>query len=91
MSNPECPSCGEKHCEGQPVCGLKYIARSPKHEHGGFHPEAIKTAKAALRLIYQLRRRCAHQDKYFADVALQLIDAHEKLAELGAVREVVSA
>ncbi len=27
---------------------LKYIADSPNAEHGGFHPEAIKTAKDAI-------------------------------------------
>ncbi len=36
--------------------GLQYIADSPAREHGGFHPKAVKTAKAALRLIRQLRR-----------------------------------
>lgn len=87
----ECPSCGERLCEGAPICGLKYIARSPKQEDGGFHPEAITTAKAAIREIYKLRRRCAHQDKYFAEAALQLLDARERLAELGAVRETVTA
>ena len=87
---PECPSCAERYCEGPPVCGLKYIARSPAKEHGGFHQETIAIAKGALRLIYQLRRRCAQQDKYVADAALRLIDAQEKLNELG-VRETVSA
>lgn len=37
--------------------GLKYIAESPPHEHGGFHPEAVRIAKAALRLIAMLRRK----------------------------------
>ncbi len=36
--------------------GLKYIASSPPRENGGFHPEAVKTAKAALRLIARMRR-----------------------------------
>lgn len=75
----QCPSCGETRCEGSPICGLKYIAHSPKQEHGGFAPEAIAIAKAAIREIYKLRRACAHRDKYFADAALQLIDAKEEL------------
>ncbi len=33
---------------------LKYIADSPPREQGGFHEEAIKTAKAAL---YQLKKK----------------------------------
>lgn len=74
-----CPSCGEKLCEGPPICGLKYIANSPPKERGGFAPEAIATAKDAIRYIYRLRRKVAHQDKYFADTALQLLDAQEQL------------
>lgn len=74
-----CPKCGQKNCEGEPICGLRYIARSPKQEHGGF----AATAKAAIREIYRLRRRCAHQDHYFADNALRVIDLEEKLAAFG--------
>ena len=40
--------------------GLRYIADSPPTEHSGFHPEAVRTAKAALRLIARLRRRIRH-------------------------------
>lgn len=36
--------------------GLRYIASSPPQEHGGFHPEAVSIAKAALRLIAKLGR-----------------------------------
>jgi hypothetical protein len=36
--------------------GLRYIAASPAREHGGFHPEAVRTAKSALRLIARLRK-----------------------------------
>ena len=79
-----CPKCGEKRCEGEPICGLRYIANSPTRERGGFAPEAIATAKSALRLIYKLRRRCAHQDSWFADASLRTIEAEEKLRELGA-------
>ena len=46
-----CPMCHEEPCPGPPICGLKYIARSPDREHGGFHENAIATAKQALRLI----------------------------------------
>lgn len=46
-----CPSCNEAQCQGAPICGLKYIARSPQHEHGGFHENVVQTAKDALRLI----------------------------------------
>lgn len=35
--------------------GLLYISSSPSREHGGFHPEAVRAAKAALRLIAKLR------------------------------------
>ena len=44
----ECPSCGENPCLGVPLCGLTYIARSPSREYGGFHPNAIQTAKDAI-------------------------------------------
>ena len=39
--------------------GLQYIADSPPREYGGFHPEAVKAAKAGLRLIARLRRLIA--------------------------------
>jgi hypothetical protein len=32
----------------QVIDGLKYIANSPSPKNGGFHPEAVKIAKAAL-------------------------------------------
>lgn len=51
-----CPVCGERKCQGEPVCGLKYIAASPPREYGGFHPNAVATAKKALKLIASLRR-----------------------------------
>jgi len=38
------------------LAGLRYIASSPPRERGGFHPNAVATAKAALRLIARLRR-----------------------------------
>ena len=38
-----------------PMEGLRYIAESPSREHGGFHPEAIKTAQAAIKEIERLR------------------------------------
>ena len=79
---PECPSCGEQRCEGSPICGLRYIASSPSKEHGGFAPEAIATAKAALREIYRLRAKVAYQDSYFATAALELIDAKEEIEAL---------
>ncbi len=84
MSESErCPKCCQKYCEGEPVCGLRYIARSPKQENGGFHLGAVATAKAALREIFRLRRRCAHQEWSFADSALRAIEAEEKLKALG--------
>lgn len=36
---------------------LRYLANSPSHEHGGFEPQIIETAKAALRLIALLRKQ----------------------------------
>lgn len=42
---------------------LRYLANSPPHEHGGFHPEIIKTAKAALRLIALLKREKPRRGK----------------------------
>lgn len=55
----ECPSCGEVECVGAPICGLKYIARSPSQERGGFHENAIRTAQEALRLIEHYEDRLA--------------------------------
>jgi hypothetical protein len=46
-----CPSCGDEVCQGEPICGLRYIADSPSQEFGGFHENAIRTAKQALELI----------------------------------------
>ncbi len=33
--------------------GLQYIADSPPHKHGGFHPYAVEIAKAALEILNQ--------------------------------------
>lgn len=54
-----CPVCWRRKCEGPPICGLYYIANSPTKENGGFHPEAVKTAKGAIRLIRKLQKRAA--------------------------------
>ncbi len=53
----DCPGCGlpMSECQGPPICGLMYIANSPSREHGGFHENAIETAKQALRLIASLQ------------------------------------
>jgi hypothetical protein len=40
---------------GSVTRGLKYITDSPPHEHGGFHPQTVETAKAALKEIRRLR------------------------------------
>jgi hypothetical protein len=87
-----CPVCGEEHCRGNPVCGLKYIAQSPSREDGGFHENAIKTAKDALRLIDYLETRVqlmeaqqANADRYFAQCALERVRLAEELA---AVRQI---
>lgn len=39
------------------IDALQYIADSPPHEYGGFHPNASRTAKAALTLIETLEDR----------------------------------
>jgi hypothetical protein len=46
-----CPVCGEEVCQGAPICGLTYIANSPSQEFGGFHPNAVHTARQAVELI----------------------------------------
>ena len=33
------------------ISNLEYMADSPPREYGGFHPQVVKTAKAALRYI----------------------------------------
>lgn len=35
--------------------GLGYIAASPAMEHGGFHPNAVATAKMALEIIARIQ------------------------------------
>ena len=37
------------------IAGLEYIALSPAQEHGGFHPNAVRTAQAALGEICRQR------------------------------------
>ncbi len=39
--------------------GLKYIAESPPHDHGGFRKETIETAKAAINTIADLQAALA--------------------------------
>jgi hypothetical protein len=38
---------------------LKYIADSPSQQKGGFHPETIKTAKAAIKILEKTKRKNA--------------------------------
>ncbi|MFA5135701.1 MAG: hypothetical protein WC505_08020 [Patescibacteria group bacterium] len=38
------------------IAGLRYIASSPPQEGGGFHANAIMTAKSALHHIARLRK-----------------------------------
>jgi len=38
------------------IRGLKYIAASPPPESGGFHPQTVLTAQAALYHIARLRK-----------------------------------
>ena len=90
-----CPSCHEEKCQGAPICGLKYIARSPKQEHGGFHENAVQTAKDALHLIEYLESRVTAMkaqevaaDQYFAYCALERVRLSE---ELNAIRQKVEA
>ncbi len=91
----QCPSCGEEKCKGAPICGLKYIARSPEREHGGFHENAVQTAKDALALIEYLETRVAAMkqaqqaaDQYFITCALERVRLSGELAR---VREAVTA
>jgi hypothetical protein len=39
------------------IVALRYIASSPAPEHGGFHLEAVRTARRAIREIQRLRRK----------------------------------
>ena len=41
--------------------GLRYIAKSPPRKWGGFHPEAVKIAKAALWYLNGPRRKQAQR------------------------------
>ena len=41
------------------IDGLRYIADSPAHGHGGFHPETVSTANDALDEIAALKARIA--------------------------------
>ena len=94
-----CPSCHEEKCQGAPICGLKYIARSPKSEHGGFHENAIQTAKDALAHIEYLEVRVRalqsqqlSADHYFIHCALERVRLSELVEELRRQKvEVVSA
>jgi hypothetical protein len=55
-----------KRCTVHPTraeFGLQYIADSPKPEYGGFNPETVKIAKAALRVIRKLRKQSVMLDE----------------------------
>lgn len=40
------------------IDGLKYIADSPSHENGGFHPNTVAIAKDALKFIKRFDKIC---------------------------------
>lgn len=42
---------------------LAYIAASPPREHGGFHPQVVETAKAAIAELASLRERVRELEK----------------------------
>lgn len=41
------------------VSGLRYIADSPSREYGGFHPQAVEIAKAALFYLMASKEQSA--------------------------------
>jgi hypothetical protein len=49
--------------------GLAYIASSPSQEHGGFHQNAIDTAKSALCHLEKLQAENAQLKKALAFLA----------------------
>ena len=61
--------------------GLRYIAESPAREFGGFHPEATKTAKAAIEEIERLRRETVEECAKIADELLELATDEDALSE----------
>lgn len=63
MTNPQTCLCfliGGRH-RTPTECGLRYIAKSPPPEYGGFDAETVRLAKAALRLIARLRCQVAQK------------------------------
>src|SRR5690242_14885157 len=79
MSDRElCQVCGEKDCQGNPVCGLKYIISSPAQGHGGFHPNTVEIAKSALETIQALTKRTHTNDTYFLKVAVEKVNLEEE-------------
>lgn len=46
--------CSEHFIE-ETIDGLLYICDSPPHEYGGFHPNAVQTAKDAVKSIAYLK------------------------------------
>jgi hypothetical protein len=45
---------------------LQYMTEGPAHEHGGFHPAVVETAKRAIEIITRLR---AERDEARAELA----------------------
>lgn len=71
--------------------GLTYIAESPPMEHGGFHPNAVATAKAALQGIERLERENAQLklvlDQLRARHAVVIAISDDLLSEVRELRE----
>lgn len=66
----------------QTIDALKYIAESPRHEFGGFHPTAVKTAKSALYHIDWLIQECHHERAKNFCLSPEVKRSQDKIREL---------
>jgi len=59
------------------IAQLRYIAESPAQEHGGFHEQAIQTAKNALKLLEYESSAVALAKAGMREAAAQVFDKRE--------------
>ena len=91
-----CPVCGGKWRRAMSeipwtldttIEGLEYIADSPDPEYGGFHPEAVKIAKNALRHLRAAS--CLHEACELWQIA-ESLECEGKTRRASQIREQAS-
>lgn len=69
------------HFIEETIDGLLYICDSPPHEYGGFHPNAVQTAKDAVKSIAYLKEIAMAANEVMPSIN-ELVEAAKEVLEM---------